>query len=127
MSWRDANPTSHPNGCLWCGTRLRRPSTTEWASAEGFNPPTRCSGCSGLYDDVNGDWEPDPDGSEGEFRCRACRTDGQHGTPKRRVVKRVPRHERAGDYGDGHFCGLRCGYQFGVALANAGRRLKRTQ
>lgn len=30
-----------------------------------------------------------------------------------------------GDYGDGHFCGLRCGYQFAVRLADLGRRLVR--
>jgi hypothetical protein len=29
-----------------------------------------------------------------------------------------------GGYGDGHFCGLRCGYQFGVRLADLGRRLE---
>lgn len=28
-----------------------------------------------------------------------------------------------GDYGDGHFCGLRCGYQFAVRLADLGKRL----
>ena len=30
-----------------------------------------------------------------------------------------------GDYGDGHFCGLRCGYQFAVRLADLGKRLVR--
>ena len=29
-----------------------------------------------------------------------------------------------GDYGDGFFCGLRCGFQFGKAFAEFGRRLK---
>jgi hypothetical protein len=33
-------------------------------------------------------------------------------------------HEKPGDYGDGHFCGLRCAYQFGVAMADPGRRLR---
>lgn len=28
-----------------------------------------------------------------------------------------------GDYGDNHFCGLRCGYQFGVRFANLGKIL----
>jgi hypothetical protein len=32
--------------------------------------------------------------------------------------------EKAGDYEDGHFCNLRCGYQFGAAMADFGRRLK---
>jgi len=30
---------------------------------------------------------------------------------------------RLGDYGDGHFCGLRCGYMFGRQLADLGQRL----
>lgn len=30
---------------------------------------------------------------------------------------------KLGDYGDGHFCGPRCGYRFGVRLANLGSRL----
>jgi hypothetical protein len=36
-------------------------------------------------------------------------------------------HDKPGDYGDGVFCGLRCGYQFGVAMANFGRRIKPKQ
>lgn len=28
-----------------------------------------------------------------------------------------------GDYGDGHFCGLNCGYMFGRRLADLGKRL----
>ncbi len=122
MSWRNAAPSGRPNRCLWCGHRLRRRSKTEWERAEGFNPPTHCMGCSGPYEDVNGDWEPDPEGADRHFRCRECGVGGQCGAAKRRVVNRVPRYELPGDYGDGHFCGLRCGYQFGVALANAGHR-----
>ena len=34
-----------------------------------------------------------------------------------------PRYAKRGDYGDGHFCGLRCAYQFAVALADLGKRL----
>ncbi len=30
---------------------------------------------------------------------------------------------RRGDYADGAFCGLRCGYSFGVTLARIGKRL----
>lgn len=33
--------------------------------------------------------------------------------------------KQRGDYGDGHFCGLRCGYQFAVRLADLGKRLVR--
>lgn len=29
-----------------------------------------------------------------------------------------------GDYGDGHFCGMTCGYTFGVRIADLGKRLQ---
>jgi hypothetical protein len=46
---------------------------------------------------------------------------------KLRRRKYQPEDEPAqfGDYGDGHFCGLRCAYQFATVLANGGRRLTR--
>ncbi len=34
-------------------------------------------------------------------------------------------YEKPGAYGDGHFCGLSCGYDFGKAIAGFGRRLIR--
>lgn len=34
------------------------------------------------------------------------------------------RYDKPGDYGDGFFCGLRCGYMFGERLAQLGRRLQ---
>lgn len=34
-----------------------------------------------------------------------------------------PDDRNLGDYGDGVFCGLRCGYRFGQAFAGFGRRL----
>jgi hypothetical protein len=36
----------------------------------------------------------------------------------------VTREEKGGDYRDGFFCGLRCGYQFAERLAQLGRRLE---
>lgn len=37
--------------------------------------------------------------------------------------KQRSRLEKSGDYHDGFFCGLRCGYQFAVEMAKFGRRL----
>lgn len=34
------------------------------------------------------------------------------------------RAKLAGSYQDGHFCGLRCGYEFGLRMAQLGRRLE---
>lgn len=38
-----------------------------------------------------------------------------------------PRKQKGGDYHDGFFCGLRCGYLFGVQMATFGRRLNPRQ
>lgn len=37
-----------------------------------------------------------------------------------------PQYDKPGDYGDGHFCGLRCAYQFAVLSADGGQRFHRT-
>ena len=34
-------------------------------------------------------------------------------------------YAKPGDYGDGFFCGLRCGYQFGVLAAEHGKRFEK--
>lgn len=44
-------------------------------------------------------------------------TPGNKGVPIP-VKERPNMYSKPGDYGDGHFCGLRCGYQFGVRIAN---------
>lgn len=38
------------------------------------------------------------------------------------IGERPNLYSKAGDYGDGFFCGLRCGYQFGVLAAQHGYR-----
>ena len=57
----------------------------------------------------------DPDGANSN-RCLYCG----------RTLRRTSHAEEArqGDYGDNAFCGLRCGYMFGVAFASFGHRLK---
>lgn len=42
---------------------------------------------------------------------------------KYRHREAFPESNEYGDYGDGHFCGLNCGYSFGRRLADLGRRL----
>jgi hypothetical protein len=46
---------------------------------------------------------------------------------KRRIVSRTRRYQAPGAYGNGHFCGLTCGYQFGLTLATAGHVLVPTK
>lgn len=38
------------------------------------------------------------------------------------IRERPNLYRKPGDYGDGFFCGLRCGYQFGVLAAGHGNR-----
>ena len=40
--------------------------------------------------------------------------------------KSRPMYSKTGDYGDGFFCGLRCAYQFAVAMAENGKRFNPT-
>jgi len=58
---------------------------------------------------------PDPDGTHADC-CLWCG----------RKLRKRNRSRLPGDYGDGAFCGLRCGYMFGVAMAEFGKRLKPT-
>jgi hypothetical protein len=44
-----------------------------------------------------------------------------HDKAGRNIYKTIPA-EKSGDYEDGFFCGLRCAYQFGVRMAELGRR-----
>lgn len=37
-----------------------------------------------------------------------------YGSPESK--RREPAYDKPGDYGDGHFCGLRCGYQYAVLV-----------
>ena len=82
MSWQRFVATNKPDTCIWCGRKLRRPSTVKHGTI------------------VNGKWMP-------------------YDEPIREYL-----HDKRGDYGDGLFCGLRCGYQFGEAMGNYGRRLQ---
>jgi len=48
----------------------------------------------------------------------------QYGTPEWKAFVKAQPIVGYGDYADGKFCGLRCGYLFGRRLADLGRRLK---
>jgi hypothetical protein len=58
--------------------------------------------------------------------CKEC--GGTHlGREGRTVKSRKKAYDKPGDYGDGHFCGLRCGYEFGKKMADFGRRLQKAE
>lgn len=57
-------------------------------------------------------------------RTLVCKYDEHWNKATGRFDKSTRRRaDKPGSYRDGHFCSLRCGYQFGVRLADHGRRL----
>jgi hypothetical protein len=95
--WRGFNASNEEDTCLWCGNKLR------YRAAESHPERVKLKvGPKSPY--------YDPDNSEPQFRVKT-----------KYVVDR--RADKAGDYEDGFFCGLRCAYQFAVHTAQAGRRL----
>lgn len=93
--YRSFNASNEPDTCLWCGRKLRHRQITK-------TMPAREAKAQG-YKVTNAEMLKD-----GEWPVSAI----------------LGYEELGGDYVDGHFCGLRCGYQFGVAMADNGRRLQ---
>ena len=91
--WRPFGATNAPDTCLWCGNKLRHKVTESHYEEIRVEVPEELR------------WDP--------------------AVTHRKQSKSVAdkRAEKGGDYQDGFFCGLRCGYQFGERLAQLGRRL----
>jgi hypothetical protein len=86
-----------PGTCRWCGRTMRlRSYYAAWSMSE-----------------------PEPTLPEGARVRKRREPKGSTEGCLEYVVAGQP----AGDYRDGHFCGLRCGYAFGVRLADLGNRL----
>lgn len=85
----------------------------EWRPFGASNDEHTCLWCGKK---LRANFEPpvkhQPGESWGDFHAREKEAKGQRGPLK-----------GYGDYLDGFFCGLRCGYQFGVRLAELDRRL----
>lgn len=96
--------TNAPGTCLWCGKKLRQKYDSKY---EHYNR-SRSLCCKAPVIDGH--------------TCEGC---GNYVDSGRRLVSRTKVHERLGDYGDGAFCTLRCGYMFGVAAAKNGFRLQK--
>jgi hypothetical protein len=110
---KDFGATNDPRTCLWCGVRLtqiiehRGPwiTTTRTASACHQAP---------MYEGLDR-WNDRP-----AFRCEKC--DREQDMRVTGYAEKTPTG-RYGEQGDGLFCRTRCGYQFGRAMAQHGRRL----
>ncbi len=117
--WQRLGPTNEEGTCLWCGRKLRREHATKMESTEERLTPKECFECGGK------EWKSPSVPDEG-FECRGCDCE-QFGRRKYKVKSRKPIYDKPGSYGDGYFCGLRCGFQFGVAFAGSGRRLEKKE
>lgn len=114
--------TNKPCTCLWCGRKLRRQYHTEWEQTE--RKPAQC----GTRLSVDGEIYEKRTCKSTKFKksdlgwsCIECHT---LTGGSRKVASRRPFYDKPGGFGDGHFCGKNCGYHFGVAMANNGRRLQ---
>lgn len=94
--WRPFGASNQPNTCIWCGRKLR------------FKV---------LKSHYNMTVVPlDPNDLAYEEHSHTTRKSYKNVVDERATV--------GGDYQDGFFCGLRCAYQFGVRMAQLGRRLQ---
>jgi hypothetical protein len=121
--------TNEPETCKWCGRKLRwKTHSVDVPDMSQEKTPTFCP--SVMNPEA---WKV---GKGGPMAAEVCGSeiltpdgDGwlcEHGHRIHAYRKRVGRkrfYKKAGDYGDGHFCGLRCGYMFGVRLADLGSNL----
>ena len=100
---RNPNPSNEKGTCLWCGRKLIHEYTYEQEEFEM------------EYEDPVPHWFREKRGLSSESRV----VKGMRSTD----VK-IKRYENPGPYGDGFFCSLRCGYQFGKTMAYRGARLR---
>jgi hypothetical protein len=114
--------TNEPDTCRWCGRKLRWKCHTAWEDAD--SPPRRCrhEESVGNYARVRCDSRTFERPEEGTrfWRC----SKGHDNGPRRQIAHRERRYKAPGAYGDGFFCGLDCGFAFGVSMARLGRMLK---
>lgn len=113
---RPFGATNQPGTCLWCGKKLRWKGTCTKERVPWPTPALSPCCRAQLYAGNSG---TPADGIASSAWCEACE---KNHDPKMRIVSRERWYDKPGDYGDGHFCGLRCGHAFGCALADNGRR-----
>ena len=107
--------TGKPETCLWCGRKLRRLYNTKKERVPYAPKKSTCCGAEFYVDERD----------SGLGSGRRCKTCGCLDFGFRyKVVEKTPVYEKSGGYGDGYFCGLRCGFQFGRRFAELGRRLQ---
>lgn len=104
--------TNEPRTCLWCGAGLAQ--VMRW-TGQLTEQTIRKSKSRCCWVDIY------LDPATGRSKCEQCGADSNPYTKSRSVNEPTGTY---GEDGDGLFCRTRCGYQFGRALAQHGRRLK---
>lgn len=103
--------TGEPGTCKWCGRKLRQQFYTKYEHVQR----TKSLCCKAEI-------------TEDEFGTTVCGKCSKYTSRfKKRLVSSKKRFDKPGSYGDGHFCGLNCGYLFGVVLADSGREVRPTK
>lgn len=125
MSWHKFGASNQPGTCLWCGRKLRQKYHSTVRSEKQPEPTEPCGhgqrGFTPKCDSTT--YHHEYSGKTGRANWK-CEHDHDHGPVEKRIVtERKKAYDKPGDYGDGHFCGIRCAYQYGVVLADEGRRL----
>lgn len=116
QSNRKRDPNPKPGTCQWCGHKLPRPRKVEWAHSA--QPPRTHDRGWGLDGDCQGTLDlskPEETPSGCKWEC----SEGHWVYGVRKKVKAEPYYEKGGGYGDGYFCGLRCGYDYAVTWMQA--------
>lgn len=129
--------TGAADSCLWCADPLRVAVDEQRERTGEYMPPSACLSCDQIVDrrGERREWtELTPEEASdamgrtyrepGWFQCKRCGNQSK-GRERERIVSRTQRHarDRGGYDSAGNFCTLRCGYQFGMALANGGIQL----
>ena len=111
--------TSEKGTCLWCGRKLTMTYSTEYERLGRVErKATIC--CGAEFKEIFGS---DDGGVPLGGVCSDCGEITTASYQRKKVVKRTPWYDKPGYEGNGSFCSLRCGYQFGARLAELGRRL----
>lgn len=118
--------------CLYCGKKLRQHYCTNYEDTDKWRPlPKECNAQIGQgYEGCKGKIVKKGKTTEGQHfgECESCGMYYSSYDKVRRIVSRKVRERTygsgPGDYGDGFFCGLRCGMGFAVVAARSGIRLK---
>lgn len=107
--------------CRYCGKRLRPNYET---TKEGFGQATG-RGRRYVDSDLAGNVEHYPDGSFSLYGLPVFQDKSSKRFYRMENTQRILRRRwlgTYGSYGDGFFCGLNCGYRYGVRLLRQARR-----